>query len=472
MAVSPAEVRMRSILIFGLLRSGTTILTDLLTSRGKSVVFSEPMLMHGWRRQTAVIPATLSVLGMAPLSLPDDKSRISPADWFDAEVLPLLQEMHYWGMKEVHFDQAEALIRRYPPDYLLLSIRDPRDLFFSALDLTNKLLLAFEGGKFLRDEAWVYLRLRIDVQVLAWLMSKYPCTLLRYEDQSEGNDWPSQVSTLIGEHFELDERVALAASDRGRKIDEHEKHGSGLSFSSLFRWVKESTQRSKAINYWLWKDLETVYSPFGYTCEASLAEPNTQAIHSVARPFHPAMEKMLESPRFLLKNEGQFLFALRAGRRYLADALPKNARVVEFDPYLPALKYLGEAIDYSAVTRAKAQRLISTVDWQNQYSPSMQEATHFVFNHVLEFDADWSSVLNTAMDARKIILMTVFLADDIPSWWGEVNRPEVSLSLLFAVAKNKPYDLHVSGTKAYGARLIILRPTSLSIAGSVMKHNK
>src|SRR5690606_1402765 len=197
MAPGHGQAGTRTILIFGLFRSGTTVLTDLLTRRGHSVVFSEPMLMHGWRQQAGVIPATLAALGMPPVSLPANKTGIKPPDWFDREVLPLLEGMRFWGFKEVHFSAAEALIRRYPPDFLLLTVRDPRDLFLSGVDLVNKLLLAFAGGRRLRDEAWVYGRLRNDVRVLAHLLVRHGGDLLRYEHQGENAGWPEQVSTLL-----------------------------------------------------------------------------------------------------------------------------------------------------------------------------------------------------------------------------------------------------------------------------------
>lgn len=62
------------------------------------------------------------------------------------------------------------------------------------------------------------------------------------------------------------------------------------------------------------------------------------------------------------------------------------------------------------------------------------------------------------MDSGKTILMTTFLADDLPEWWGVVAPPRVDVGRLFAVAGSRPYRIRISEGKAYGARLIMLQP--------------
>ena len=458
MTLRDANVTLRSILIFGLFRSGTTLLTDLLTRRGQSVVFSEPMLMDGWRQQADVIPATLEALGIRSVALPANKKSIGPADWFDSAVLPLLQGLQFWGFKEVHFNAAEALIRRYPPDFLLLTVRDPRDLFLSALDLINKLLLAFQGGRLLRDEAWIYARLLNDVRVLADIFIRHRGTLLRYEDQSESRGWPEEVSALLGETFAVEERVALPVADGGRKIDEAHKHGHGLSLDSVFRWSRVTAPRARAINYWLWRDLGPLYRGFGYGADPALGEIDRAAVAAIARPFTSTMARTISSPALFAKNHGHFFFALRAGRLYLASGLPPASAIVEMEPLLPALRCLVQGARYSPLAIAPGGNAMAFLDTRCPDGQVWEQASHVVFNHVLEFVPDWSLLLDAALAAGKTVMMTVFLADEIPPWWGGASPPLVDREQLFALVAAHSHDIEVSDRKTYGARLVVLTP--------------
>ncbi len=448
----------KSVFILGLLRSGTTVLSDLLCSRDRSVVFSEPMLMHGWLPQIEVIPNTQKALGLSVAAPPERTAGRSPTDWFDAEVLPTLGGLQFWGMKEVHFSTAEALVSRYRPDHLLLTVRDPRDVFFSALDLINKALLVFPGGRVLRDEAWVHMRLRSDIRVLARLHDAHHGSLLRYEDQRPGDDWSDQVARMLGQHFELTERVALAATDRGRKRDEAAKHGMGLSFSSFFRWTQHADRRSQAIASWLWRDLEGLYAPFGYRQTADLADVDDAAISEIASDFTAEMAQMTRSPGVALQDEAQFLLSLRAGRRRLAALLPEGARAIELDPLTPGLKLLRPAGSYAAVSEHAGHRVIRQRAWREEGLAFAGPATHLVFNHVLEFDDDWIETLRRASAARKTIAINTFLAEERPPWWGEVPAPTVSLGELRAAIHDWPYAMRVSPQQGYGERCIVLEP--------------
>lgn len=143
------------IAICGPLRSGTTLLADLLTVKGKSLVISEPDLHVVWHGRTAErLHKLFGDVGLDVTSEPTQRNgKQTYIDWFSDNIVPQLECLDLWGVKQVDFYQWEKLFKRFPPRRMVLVSRDLRDVAISSYDLIGRSLVAFPGGKLLRDEA-------------------------------------------------------------------------------------------------------------------------------------------------------------------------------------------------------------------------------------------------------------------------------------------------------------------------------
>ena len=129
---------------------------DLLTVKGKALVISEPDLHVEWHGRTVdrlhklFQDVKLNVASETPAR---GKVRRRYIDWFAENIVLQLGGLYLWGVKQVDFFRWNVLFKRFPPRRLVIVSRDLRDVSISALDLIGRSLVAFPGGKNLRDEA-------------------------------------------------------------------------------------------------------------------------------------------------------------------------------------------------------------------------------------------------------------------------------------------------------------------------------
>ena len=125
MASSPNKV-----FVFGLPRSGSTLLCDLLTIPGRSVVLHEPMILRrfGDGRERRICDALAETGILVHLDQNDCIPGTPARPWYEQRVLPQLTELEFWGLKEVYLTDALQLIDIYRPDKVILLWRDPRDV--------------------------------------------------------------------------------------------------------------------------------------------------------------------------------------------------------------------------------------------------------------------------------------------------------------------------------------------------------
>jgi hypothetical protein len=172
------------VLVFGTMRSGTTLMCDLLSKPGHSLVLNEPMLGTPWRGtdfREKKLTSVVKRFGFDDNALVGIGDKAVPTiDWFRQRLRPELDKLALWGIKEVILEQAEFLLEEVQPQKLILCARDLRDVYLSALDLITKGLLIFDGGGPLRDEAWAVERIRTDVATMGTL-AKRDHLRVRYE---------------------------------------------------------------------------------------------------------------------------------------------------------------------------------------------------------------------------------------------------------------------------------------------------
>lgn len=330
--------------VMGLMRSGTTLVADLMTLRGKSLVFSEPNL-HG--RWSAGPPAQLHRLaadfGLAVAPPPTEPPKASPArihHYFDRAILPALQDLDFWGVKYVDLVGWESLFDRYKPAKLVLCVRDLREVALSAIELVERMRLAFAGRQHMRDEAWVFARLCYSVHELMSLR-RHPHFVLRYEDLVSDPATRQRLADYVGLPELGAERLNLLAESERRNKWELTKHGGGaaITANALGRFEREPAGPAKAMAERLWRLLGEYSLAFDY----DVAEPKQRvAGHDFAirpRPGDiPMRYRQVETWDWRGPQQFERSFARRRARAIAVKNIPENAVVLDLGGGIGALR--------------------------------------------------------------------------------------------------------------------------------------
>ncbi|MCG6157843.1 tetratricopeptide repeat protein [Rubinisphaera margarita] len=241
--------------IYGMMRSGTTLLCDKLTVPGRGLVLLEPNIhMPGWPFH---ICKQLNDFGIPVQE--EDWRRASQSEsfqsYFNREVLPRLQELNYWGVKMVNFADSEKFLNAYPPEHLILCVRDMRDVVLSAQDLAPKL------GNFV-DEAWIEKR-ALETAAALVKMARRPHTLMRYEDMCSRPRLIEDLAARMGLPRPGDHRLSLDAVPH--RLYENTKHEGKVSRKSIQRFDSEPEGPRKELARKVWEKCGEFNELFGYS---------------------------------------------------------------------------------------------------------------------------------------------------------------------------------------------------------------
>ncbi len=247
--------------IYGMMRSGTTLLCDKLTVPGRGVVLLEPNIhMAGWPFH---ICKQLNDFGIDVQE--EDWKRASQSEsfqsYFNREVLPRLKELDYWGVKMVNFADSDKFLSAYPPEHLILCVRDMRDVVLSAQDLAPKL------GNFV-DEAWIEKR-ALETAAALVKMARRPHTLMRYEDMCTRPRLIEDLAARMGLPRPGEHRLSLEAVPH--RLYEHTKHEGKVSSKSIRRFDSEPEGPRKELARKVWEQCGEFNELFGYSTRVKSA---------------------------------------------------------------------------------------------------------------------------------------------------------------------------------------------------------
>jgi len=327
--------------VYGLIRSGTTLASDLLTVRGQSLVISEPDLFVPWdARAITRIYNTAKAFGLPiPDSVPRQEQYGSFARYFEQELMPHLQKLELWGIKQVQFLFWRELFKILPPKHLILCLRDLREVTLSAFDLIGRMGLVFGNKQVLRDEAWVMARLCHDVYELT-AMTSLPHLQLRYEDLVTDETIQKKLAGYVSLKALGTERLNLEGEPDSRSAWEQSKHRGMISNSSLGRFIDEPSGPAKSIAKRIWAVLPHYSRQFGY----EMPDPGTLITgHSLAKDPHSAPNPVSQSlVGWSAEKPKEFepAFSRRRARVAAARMIPENSIVMDLGCVVPALKLL------------------------------------------------------------------------------------------------------------------------------------
>lgn len=401
------------ILVYGPLRSGTTLVADLLSVKGRSLVVSEPDLHVDWHPRTVARLHRLFgdsglVVGAAP---PEREHKRLYVDWFGDEIVPQLEALDLWGMKMVDFQGWRALLDRFPPRRLVLMTRDLRDTAISALHLTGRSLVAFPGGRQLRDEAWVLARLVHDAHEIA-RMAALPHLHLRYEDVAGGGEARERLRRYAGIPRFGEDRLNLEGEVEQRVAWETSKHKGRISTASVGRYAREPDGPARALAERVWRMLPGFAERFGHEAPERPIEGHPWSRGGEgANPVRQVED--LDAADGTGPGNLEPAFARRAGRRRLAAVLARPWRVLDLFCGAPALRFmLKPGSVYRGADVAPRFDGCETIDLRTMSLPPRLDSELVTVVGALEYLDDLHGFLSAVAGLGLPVLATYHATDD------------------------------------------------------------
>lgn len=420
--------------VYGLIRSGTTLVSDLLTIRGKSLVISEPDLFVPWDARAVMrIYNTAKSFGL-PLSdaAPRQEQYGSFSRYFEQELMPHLQKLELWGIKQVQFHFWHELFKIIPPKHLILCLRDLREVTLSAFDLIARMGLIFGAKQILRDEAWVMARICHDVYELK-NMASLPNLQLRYEDLVTDKTHQEKLARYVSLNTLGTERLNLEGEPDSRSAWEQSKHRDIISSSSLGRFLDEPPGPARSIAERVWAILPRYSEQFGY-------EPVNPDIctteHSLATDINhgpnPVSQSLIgwgaEKPK-----EFEPAFSRRHARVFAAGKIPENSTVLDLGCVVPALKLMLPAgSKYIGSDVAKRFEDCLVANYNAGEMPPRRQATLVTVLGLLEHIEDVTGFIMRIRKYNVPVLLSYHAAEDTPGidrssfgWKNKLSRQEL-----------------------------------------------
>lgn len=405
------------VMYFGLLRSGTTLVCDLLTQPGRSVILPEPELFWPWRQ--ARMRELVEIARKAQLDVdspPEDHP--SRLDWFKRNLFGQLNRLDVWGIKEVHFDFVGEYIDLVQPNILLLSIRDLRDIYLSALELILHSKLAFPTRKHMRDEAWLISRIKLDCNSIECLRTRANF-ILRYEDLVESTKSIDTIAGRLGLDTGRIGNTIRSTTTGGTRRREVARHGSSLSRRSVGRW-RTLDQTHHLANLTLTAQQNRSYM-FANSYDHGLREepPSWLEVDQDISPEqlnHPFWIGLEQSSRKAFNPA----FAKRRARLHLSRVLPAGSRVLEIGSGLPCLRYLTpQASFYAGLDDFLSGEAVIRCDWIHCNFPvRLDEFTDVVFSNSAEYVNGLHEMLSRFRASGVRVHLCYHSRDDNP----DINR--------------------------------------------------
>ncbi|NKB49458.1 MAG: hypothetical protein GKS02_08850 [Alphaproteobacteria bacterium] len=392
--------------VYGVMRSGTTLVCDLLTVPERSLIFNEPMILEGWPdAKVKEMHAVAKAFGLGVEDQPPTRETYgSFAGYFEQAMGAELAALDNWGVKEVHFNYWRALLDQYQPDRLVICVRDLRDIALSALDLVRGSLLAFPGGQRLRDEAWLVARLRHDVREILALRQR-PHFLASYEDLTQRLETQDDLAAYVGltalGSGTVNRKTAAGAS-RQRELD---KHGAAISSRSVGRHGTEDAGPALALANYIWQALPEYSQAFGYPIpEASKQEMSDET---------PIPWQAVQDWRWPGPDGFDPAFARRRARSVAARNIGEGTFVLGVGCTLPVLKFmLPPGCSYLGVDTVARPPMVAAAIWMVGDLPDAPDADLITVLGSLEHVADVPRFLNAVKDRNTPMLLTYHASND------------------------------------------------------------
>lgn len=259
--------------IASLRRTGSTVLSEALTSPPKRFIFREPKLAIN---RFTVKKSDIELLSEYGIDLKPFVNRWAKKNSFmrrmvkrgkllaefNEQIVPqLLSKFSQIGVKEIYHKNWQEYYSNFPGMKIILTSRDPRDIYISVYYRAKKGKSTFKFGfspkELARD-------LNREFKYQLQMFNSSTCLKVRYEDFCTDSKVLDRALLFIGdESHEIGEIGAFNAHAPTRK-DEYELHGSEISEIRVNRWQGEDDQEIVTNAHKLFKLMPEYNEFWGY----------------------------------------------------------------------------------------------------------------------------------------------------------------------------------------------------------------
>lgn len=223
------------IYIASLMRTGSTVLQELLTSLPHSFIFHEPRLGEG---KFDIKDKFLSPISHYNVNIKGILGKRPTIEKFATLVVPELKKhIKQIGVKEIDNPGWEQYVKYFPDMCAIIIGREPKDLYFSIYKWTHKngkQVKPFKGGKFLVQRVKEKLLLGFTDQV--YLHSKAICLKVRYEDLCLKSSEVKRIQQFVQSPQPNIGEIGGFLSTNKKRINEHQQHQGKITTTSIGNW--------------------------------------------------------------------------------------------------------------------------------------------------------------------------------------------------------------------------------------------
>ncbi|MDZ7342903.1 MAG: sulfotransferase [candidate division KSB1 bacterium] len=233
------------IYIAGLRRSGSTVLSEALTLLPHSFIFREPRVAEN---RFSVHDSDVELFLQYGIDLVDferrwwRKRKLIP-EAFKNELIPRLAALiGQIGVKEIRHDRWRRLFRLFPEMKILLTARDPRDIYISLFYKVKNDHVTWSGlfsaaGEFCPEAVAESLNRQFRQQLA--MLDTAECLQIKYEDFCTNPRILEQVKAFVGSAIPRLGEVGAFNAANPMRLGEYELHGRTITGQRIHRWKHE-----------------------------------------------------------------------------------------------------------------------------------------------------------------------------------------------------------------------------------------
>lgn len=224
------------IYIASLRRTGSKVLSEALTLHPYSFIFREPKLGSGKFKARPVDVEIFSKYGIDPSTFQHRISGVKrelAVECFKKDVLPeLLRVFPQVGIKEIRHKRWGNVYRAFPDMKVVLTGRDPRDIYLSLYHKSVERKIAIEvGGPFTPKNVAENLRQEFNYQIE--MFNSVECLKVRYEDLCADSNVFKSIKAFVDSDI-----PDMGMIGQLSKYD-YLVHGFEVTSKRVYRWKKE-----------------------------------------------------------------------------------------------------------------------------------------------------------------------------------------------------------------------------------------
>ncbi len=406
---SHSTMRARRIFVFAMPRSGSTLLCDLLSIPGRGVVLHEPMMMRrfGDGREGRIL-RTLRAHGLhVESSSAEFAPGVNARTWYDNLVIPELDRLEYWGLKEVFLEDAEPLVKCYAPDRIVLLWRDPKDVALSLIELMNRALMSFTDRQTLKDEAWALECVRESAHQLTQLAGRGNAMRLRYEDLVRSTDHQRALLNHVGLDRFSEVAHALTDDESSVRAPEVRMHQERLSRKSVNRFDKEPLG---------WRRTFATICHAAVSDDASFAgylKPDPCSRQWSVAPTKATADRLAD-PSYDPGPGFDYAYARRRARLKVAPLLAPGESVLDIGSSVASLIFLAPQSKVTVVDDGAPGKRVLSKQWRQGVFPTLDQFDTATFVFSLEFTVDPLRMIHSLVQRQINIIVCYHCTDDFP----------------------------------------------------------